>query len=383
MKRILTFIILLFLFSCNDAEKTTTANIKKSESDIIDLADMSKSTRESVTLTNIDYIFLELNDQSAMGPISKSLFRNGRYYFLDRSEIQALYVFSDKGKFLYKLSNPGKGPGETINVLDFEVDSKDNVYLWDGDALKIVKYSENGKVFSEIKQYKKFFEFTMLNDNAFAFGKWYREGALTNNIAIYNIEKNALTSKMLDSRPVEDDVSMVQYTQQRFYKSGNKVFYYHRFTPFVYSINSDGLNQEIEFKNASFANKEFLKRATTSASLFHDDMKNISDISHIYQDDSLMTFRINRGLDPIYGFFNRKNSEVIYSPFFMTDIGRVLDIMGVANGKFFSTLDATQISLNKAKIANNKTISSTVKAKFMAVKEDDNPIIVLFNIKTK
>lgn len=71
--------------------------------------------------TNVKIIPLETTEESLITEVSKVQFYNGHYYILDRRSHE-LFCFDEEGKFLYKISNQGRGPREYVGVSDFTID---------------------------------------------------------------------------------------------------------------------------------------------------------------------------------------------------------------------------------------------------------------------
>ena len=77
---------------------------------------------------------LEFSESSRIGIVNKIVKRDGRYYILHGSSYVAgteILVFDSDGSYLSKLSRVGRGPGEYIDIQDFEVyRNGDKTELW-------------------------------------------------------------------------------------------------------------------------------------------------------------------------------------------------------------------------------------------------------------
>ena len=56
-------------------------------------------------IKDIEYVPLETTDQSLLGSIKKGLFKNNKFYILDTSENNGVYIFDRKGRFLSAINN--------------------------------------------------------------------------------------------------------------------------------------------------------------------------------------------------------------------------------------------------------------------------------------
>lgn len=90
------------------------------------------------------HIVLETTPESTIGTIDKLIVRENKIYILDKEITKSLFVFSIEGKFLYKISSAGRGPGEYMFPDDFSIDnSKNEVLIWDISQKKINFYNKN------------------------------------------------------------------------------------------------------------------------------------------------------------------------------------------------------------------------------------------------
>lgn len=121
--------------------------------------------------TDIKYIQLETNDSSMFGNVDKLIVDNGYIFILDRNISKALFVFNMEGKFITRIGTQGKGPGEYLSLVDFDIafDEKQLV-LYDLWTRKIIFYTYEGDYIKEtfLKKYLGS-PFACINTNRFAF----------------------------------------------------------------------------------------------------------------------------------------------------------------------------------------------------------------------
>lgn len=90
--------------------------------------------------SEIMVIQLETKPECLISNIEKLLIHNNRLYIQDR--IGRILVFNMDGKFLLEVGKTGKGPGEYLKLLDFEIDKNEEIYVL--DFMKIHRFSSNG-----------------------------------------------------------------------------------------------------------------------------------------------------------------------------------------------------------------------------------------------
>lgn len=77
------------------------------------------NVKYSDIITDYNVIPLETTNESLIGNIDKIVFHDNQFFILDQFKVRTIFVFSSTGKFMWKLSKFGKGPGEFIEPTDF------------------------------------------------------------------------------------------------------------------------------------------------------------------------------------------------------------------------------------------------------------------------
>ena len=95
----------------------------------------------------IEAIPLETNNHCLISSVSKVTIYDSLVYI--QNQKNNLYVFSNSGKFIREISNKGNGPGEFLEIRDFDVDNTGNIYIL--DFLKILEFSKEGKFLTKYK----------------------------------------------------------------------------------------------------------------------------------------------------------------------------------------------------------------------------------------
>jgi hypothetical protein len=70
--------------------------------------------------TSIEIIPLETGELGLISSPDKVQYRNNTYYVLDQNQY-ALFLFSEEGLFINKIQQQGRGPGEYLQIEDFEI----------------------------------------------------------------------------------------------------------------------------------------------------------------------------------------------------------------------------------------------------------------------
>lgn len=376
MKKKLFTLSLVFILGC------TSKVQKQFEGELIPLEGVFKNKPKPININQVRYVYLENRNDILMGPISKTIFKNQRFYLFDASLSKTVFVFSLTGNFLYKLSQLGKGLGKYNDPLDFDVDEDNSIYIYDNDGMKIIKYSDGGQKFEEFKTHERFLGFTLLNKELIAVSKLFHAGILANSLSLYAYKEASYKEKFLPNRGVLDDLSLLQFSFHQLYKSDEKVMYYHRFSPYIYSISESGIKAEYKISGGDFPKEAFLAQTISDPSKLRQDSTNVKDVIDIYQNESMATMRIVRSGFPAQLLYDKTTKKTTVGSHLMTEIGELPGINGVAGNEFFSLIEAKFMFHKKQLIKNTKSIKPSDKTKLLETNVSDNPIIIMFDIKT-
>lgn len=121
---------------------------------------------------NVRYVRLETNESSLVNEnINKIVYKNEKIQLLNyNGSIDEVLLFNDEGRFLNSISKKGQGPEEYINAVNIAVNSKGDVSVADrtGGTGRIVTYSSDGDFISRINlpgiTSKRLTRFTDLSD---------------------------------------------------------------------------------------------------------------------------------------------------------------------------------------------------------------------------
>jgi len=141
-------LILAMIISCSCGRKKTNDSSNSVSVLRIDLISDPeyKVQKLSEFATNVEYIPLQTTDNSLMGGFTRKVVTmDKKYYVLNRFEI---LCFDMDGRFLFKLSNVGRGPEEYTIITDFDISSDNkNLTILTGKRLLIYEISDSSFVF--------------------------------------------------------------------------------------------------------------------------------------------------------------------------------------------------------------------------------------------
>jgi len=128
-------------------------------------------------------IALEEDDNTMYADIDRLLYKNNKFFILDRFGNRTAVAFTGDGKPFAHYGNVGQGPGEYVTPWDIAVDDK-WVYILDPNRQKILKYHETGEFMSERQLPFHADAFKILSDKNFLFNIMPEGGEASAQICI-------------------------------------------------------------------------------------------------------------------------------------------------------------------------------------------------------
>jgi len=121
------------------------------DNNIIINLDMLKDTElfSSMIFNVPKTIILETSKKCLIGSVTDMQVYDEKIYIFDKMSAQSLLQFDLNGKFIRKIADRGKGPGEYLNLSDFTIDKKNSeLYLLDNN--KLHRYKTDGTYINSV-----------------------------------------------------------------------------------------------------------------------------------------------------------------------------------------------------------------------------------------
>ena len=360
MQKMLFFLMpVMFLLSCQTANDGGLIKVKVA---------LDKPTELSLSAIadSIHPLILETSDSCLLGYIVKIERSDNSFFIYDFSGPKVTRFDSD-GKFLNKVGNVGKGPGEYPNIRSFTVDeTSESVFI--ASSRKLISYDFSGAFKREVSLPNLYTEDMAYIDNKLwlvgnEFGKEIAEGKYVARTSLLKIDKDLNITDKLVIQDVLSEPGDGASHPGPFLLSGlagatymySPVLLYEPFLrDTLFKIEEGQLQASMKF---DFATEKEMK----------EPRKQIS-ILNIYKSErfSFLEYAYNRGKyflvhDSASG--NTWNTEGgIYDDYYNT--GKVLlRPLDEKNGLFYFTKDAYSLEGN-----------------LEGVKESDNPVLFLVQL---
>ena len=330
----------------------------------------------ALKIGNIRYIPLETTDECILGYADKVLIRNNRIYVADFNQTMSLFVFDMSGKFLFKINRRGQGPGEYTSFRDFDLQNNEEIYMFDHLGKKLLIFDSEGNYLHNIIFEFSFRNFCLIENKIYISEVRGRNGKKVADLALYDIV-NGETELLLDDEKYLYSIPL-NNSQYKFYTSPNNTYYAPKLSETTFSVTKDSIIPLITIKGLPFFPKDLLERwlSETNTSIRSDFFRNTEyfiENSYIYETNDYISMQYVLGINSFDLLYNKQTKKAykLLSTYFQ-DIGHYC-IKGSTGIEFFST-----VYFNNENDYLKKILASHEELK--NVKEDDNPVIVIFDL---
>lgn len=379
--------MLSFLFSCTSKNNKITENenvhtIELEKCEYLSELKTSFFCKEAVAL------LLEDNERSKIGSINKVEIIDNEIYIMDQMIAKTLFVFDLNGKFIKRVGQIGKGPGEYLSIIDFAVDAKENS-IFVLSYGKILKFSKNGNFIKSIDVDNNVIGIFWSNNSLFL------KHRPTNNedikvISAINDNGKQLSAWLSSSKYAKGFYGDISFSRKPFTGDDQQVKFFTHFNNTVYFAQNGEVFPHIEVvaKN-SFDKNDVKKYSELKSKLgFVDD----TEINELFKDKfwGIWNYYEVGKLIFIESRNNRFSARIIYNSeskksYYSYNIRN--DEYGTRN---FTLLNSTDKDIIGTVENPNERVNLLSKIKKGIVKSkndikefehNDNPIIMFYRIK--
>lgn len=413
MKSIFLIIIVIFLISCNVSDrKTQNARERfKGFEDIIPNVEIIKEIKPDINtsitinipeytkykpllldelIDSIYYIKLETSDLVSLEAIDKVLFIEDKIVVYDKKKKRGLYLFSDKGKFLTRIGNFGKGPKEYLGINDVAINkTKKNIVLLDDYGKSIIYYDFNGKFIKRNKLYYYSTDISILDDGSFVFFQMEGINAhLTDfkNYCLLLSNENQSVTNYAFPYSYRANFPLLTFGRVSELICSNETTLFNPYlSNYIYQIKSS--NQIALKYKLDLGDTDILSQINKETNN-EDYIKMINSNKYIHFDGEMLETNQNLYFkygNNNYGFYNIKTNNLLCgnsfsyivqdnSPYVLFNFPTA-----VKNNWFVSIIWPYELSKHQKELIDKST-DSTYEI-FKCINPQDNPILMFFKVK--
>jgi hypothetical protein len=387
MKKFYILFFVIFLLSCTSTKHND--EIKEIEVDV--------NQADRVALSNYfnNYQIVPLKSDKVLlsFPVAKIQPVNDEIYILHGSSPAKISVFNKSGTLVRNIDYFGKGPGEFMYIIDFDVDDKKRIHLCCPEKRAILLYDKHGKFIekreSDIGAYFKYFNQRYHFLTGIFSTELINKGQYEMFHCLDTTMKKKYSYRKFPSKYANiNDARALNFFWQYGQKRGCVLPY----GDTLYYISDKSLTPAyyINFGKKACAYNEVLDIWTRPTGAVKQMLQNGKAVhpNKIFENDDILFFGYEYGKKNHYQyvFYDKKRDEVQVVSSFKDDLLGYDDINIVAftENEFVCKIEPYQLKQYVKKKKNNpefiKKHSDLINLAHK-VKNTDNPILVFYKLK--
>ena len=198
----------------------------------------------AVKAGRLDFIVLRQDEQEYMiSGVDKIIYKNGRYYVLDWYN-RKVVCYDDMGVPVFSLNKKGRGPGEYIQITDFDVTEDNELLVLDGSMDRLFEYSTDGSCIATEEMPFEANYLKYINDSTifFSLSAWDSSQFSRFRIAVTDLYLD-VKNTVLDRSRMTDPNYMLASTG--FTEAGDNIVYHYPIDDYAYELDSSGVLRNV------------------------------------------------------------------------------------------------------------------------------------------
>ena len=375
MKKIIVVcFIVICLIQCSSPDKEITGG-----GILIEFGDIEKIN--TALLDDLDFVKLGTNEECLIEEIRQIEIFNERIYILDRFGVN---VFGLDGKFIQNIKISGSGPGEFTFPYSFWIDKTGYILIMDQQLMRVLKYNiDNFEFIENIKiPHTGPIGFAIMPGNdMFIYYNAFNPKRNTTKLVFIANKTGDIQTELFEGNP---SGKVLHGNNSNFYIQDNEMRFYPFFSNTVYSIISDSLHVKyrLNFKEHKLPDRKLFTKHRYSRDIMReliDDNNNYIRLIHVLETDMDLTVKYFIKGDLYVCAYNKESGKTIRFKY-----GQVIDDIGIGGqfpipvGTYENRIigEIRPSDFDRQQVKNNQLKELTEE-----LSEEDNPILVFYNIK--
>jgi hypothetical protein len=343
---------------------------------VITLQSIQEQLPDSILFQEPKIVYLETNESSLIGQITKVGMTDSLIFIFDRSQY-AVLVFDMNGKFKSKIRRIGQGPQEYVQIADFDIDTINNqIVILCTIPKKVMFFSYEGDYLKEIKNDR--FYHTMATDSQ----NIYLEAADVYHPTnpTYHIDiKNFLDGSSYGVLPLIDNIKNFTQANGQDITSGlSEIHFSRRYDNTVYSIKDGNVIPEyiVDFKRHNMPEHYISEPDDNLVMSECERFQYVFYIQSIIENSRYLVFNTNLG---IFIYDRHRSLLEGYRKIVNSRCSDLMDIFAI-NPVKKTNMIVEEIDLSDYNIYDKKYSKLFVNPP-AGIKYDDNPALLFYELK--
>ena len=356
-------IIVLLIFGWGPMRDKALTEYNTCYKVVLDKTLISNKTKYSDIFKDPVLVQLDTSGEYCFGEIQSLKIIRDTIYIFDRNQSRSFYMFSMNGRFIGKISRIGRGPGEYVAPVDFDVNENNgDVYILDCVSGKLITFGKSGSFKDEVKLSRRLVSFSYFGGEIYCLNS-FPKSMEEQMIHCYTL-KGLPVFSALEADHVTDGGLKFRYGNN-FYKHNNSLRFFISERNIVYSLKNRTVSKFLELT----ISKDLLK---------NDKMKPfLYDYS---ENDKYAHFKTIIHNVPYDVFFNFETGEVFTIGLAaMDDLTKLpVKLLGIWENKMVGIVESQNIPYIRSLIDKHEINDPLVKTYVRGYKSD---MLVLYDLK--
>jgi len=377
-------IFFVFLFGgCQQQKDGNHISLENNKQSILSLTPRSDNkVLISDLAESINYVPLETTSDALIGSVDKIEMKDSLWYILDKKS-NVIWCYSTEGKYIFKIDKKGQGPGEYIKIFDFDIDDKTGeIIILDRGSRKLFFYDNKGSFVKDLRIDLAASKFALVNDifYFYTFGADTQMGKDKKDYG-YNLFGVNREGEIICKQLQYNDVTDRSIGSNVFAKLNESILIHYAKNDTIYKLDDKGniINKTIIDFGKSRVPIETID--SNDRFLFYLNNPSSAHVSTVFCSESFVYITYTYQKRVRFAIFDYNNKLHFNGSMLVNDIDGISFLNPTPHLVKMNTLYFVKEASDICNQELEKEKSFLSIKELSELKEDDNPVIVIFNLE--